>query len=141
MRKGVPGVVRCAIVAVQPDRTQRELHSMGLAHHHHARPRQLRNCAAILLGDVVGQELRSSCRGHAFDVIDILDRVGDAVKRPAILPAAKLDFGGARLGDCPFPGNMNERMQGAVQCLDPRKKPLGHGYRTERTASVFRAER
>jgi hypothetical protein len=66
-----------------------------LAQQHHAGGFQPGCGGSVFARHIVNQQLGMRCGAHARHVIDILERIGDPMQRPA--PFAGLDF---RLGRC-----------------------------------------
>ena len=97
----------------------RELPSRILAQQDGASGFELGHCNRRLARNVAGQQTRAGSGRHCGDVIDVLERIGNAVQRAA-------RSGGGDLGLCPQSGvtrslgsDCHEAAEGAVEGRDP----------------------
>ena len=111
MGRRVPGVVRRALVVVDADAAEGELHRVGLAHENHAGASQPPDDGCVLFRHVPGEEPGAGGGRHAPDVEEVLGGVGDPVERPQVLAAPERELGRARLGQRPLPGDRDEGVE------------------------------
>ena len=98
----MPGIVRRAVIVIEPGCAIGKLHRVGFAHENHAGGSKLAHDGAILSGDVVRQQMRAGSRGHAFHIEQILRGVRNAMQDAHVRAALQCTLGGTRLREGPF---------------------------------------
>ena len=73
---------------------------------------QLRRDDAVRRRHVIDAQLRMAGRADAGGVVDVLQRVGDAVQRPAVVAGLQFVVGAARVGQRARFGHQQKRLQG-----------------------------
>ena len=121
----VPGVTRGRERQVERGAADGELMRRELADQHAATGRQLLRHHAIGGGHIVDQQLGVAGRADARGLVDVLQRIGDALHRPRILPGGEGGVGAAGIVHGAVGGYGDEGVQRAVLRGHPVQRRAG----------------
>jgi hypothetical protein len=116
-----------------------------LAEEHRAGFAKLAHDRRVLVGDPVGEDLRSRRRADPFCREQVLHRDGNAVQRAAVAPGRDLVSCFASLRARKVGGHRHERVEPWLDCFDARKARFGQLRRRDaplahQSGSVFERE-
>jgi hypothetical protein len=135
VRRRMPGIVGSAVIVVDPDAAERELHRVRLADEHHAGRRQSTNGGAIPRRDAVREQSRARGRRHPGHVVQILCGVRDAVERPEVVAAPQQRLRRSSLRERAVRRHPDERVQTLVERRDASERRLGQLDRADGAAA------
>ena len=111
---GIPRIARRRKRQIEAWAADGELVRRELAQQYAAGLAQSRGGDTVLLRHDIQTQLRMAGRADAGGVVNVLQRVGDAVERPAIAPRLQFLIGAARIVQGAIFGDQHEGMQRSV---------------------------
>ena len=115
---GIPRIARRRERQIEARAADGELVRRELAQQHAAGLAQPRGGDAVLLRHDVQTQLGMAGRADAGGVVDVLQRIGDAVERSAVAARLQFRIGAACIFQGAILGHQNEGVQCAVACGD-----------------------
>lgn len=138
MRSLVPGIVRRAVVVVDPDPAKRELDGVRLPDEDHPRRDESAHRRTVGLGDVPRQHAGPCRRRQPGDVVEVRHGERDAVELTQVVPAAKCELRTPRLGEGTFASHGDECVQPWVERRDSIQPVFGKRDGTDIAAANAR---
>jgi hypothetical protein len=106
-----------------------------LAEQHRAARRELRDRRAVLLRHVIDHQLRVAGGADAGGLVDVLERMRNAVHGPLVGAGLELAVGAVGVGERALLGYQNERVEQRLERGDAVERVLGQRGRGERAGA------
>ena len=128
---GIPRVARGRCREIKGRAAIGEFVRRQFSHQHRAGGGELLGTSGVGIRDVVLQEFRPTGRRYPFGIDDVLEADRDAVQWPRVTAGHDRAFGGARVGQCAFFGQVDKGVQLLVERVHTAETGPGQLYRRE----------